>query len=152
MKKTYTHIHTKLCLQVWMQLSGLQFVWDFTLGPGCILSTRWIQLLILLLCFNYYFVFPCNVRKYTQNWTYDICSSKNMPVSLSIEFLSYIFLGSDTISCLLTGLPGSGGWRRQYPPCWLGKCSVDAAAGENSQEGAKANVQHVLHLWFVSDL
>lgn len=34
--------------------------------------------------------------------------------------------------CLLTGLPGSGGWRRQYPPCYLGECVNDATTGENN--------------------
>lgn len=34
-------------------------------------------------------------------------------------------------SPLLTGLPGSGRWRRQYLPSYLGECLNDATAGES---------------------
>lgn len=46
--------------------------------------------------------------------------------------------------CLLTGLPGSGGWRRKYPPCYLGECVNDATAGENNHEDAKAYLSEYL--------
>lgn len=51
---------------------------------------------------------------------------------------------------LLTGLPGSGGWRRQYPSSYLGECVNDASAGKNKHEDVKAysSASSLSHLWF----